>query len=164
MKLFIAAIAISAAAIAAPAGKPSDAFECKLPYRASVEATAKLKIAKQTSEPATPINGVKTTIELVPGETRIFGQKPLQLSMQIKKAKISGQQNVVEFVATFPRSPQVDTALVTTAKLSTCPEALKTCVEYPKTPDLGNLSYSRHRETTLVFSCRHFVKETDLAS
>lgn len=148
----------------AVAQSASEAFECKLPYRATTEAAAKHTVIKERA-PFDMVFAKSTTVDLAPGATRVFGQAPTALHVTIIEPGISSTDKSVKmvFAATFTRSDAADQALLAAEKWKApCYGAIPICRREANPPNSGRLSLSRDDSDKLKLECEFKITESDL--
>lgn len=159
-------LAVLGGSISTPAIAQSaaDAFECKLRYRATLEAVAALSVAKQTEVPRSFAFGPETTVEFAPGATRVVGQAPSALSLKMSEPLNMAREPVhVVLTAEFPRTPDIEQALTAAfSAISSCPASLNSCVRLAPVAGDGTWEYSRHDPAVLRVTCHFAIREADL--
>jgi hypothetical protein len=99
--------------VTAAAPTATDAFACNLPYKASMEALAAVKVKEQKAGRSLLTFTPMTMISFEPGATRLFGVVPSALSVELTEPKASDPKSKLRavFLASLPKSPTLDTAI-----------------------------------------------------
>jgi len=110
----LTAIAVVCTSTAA-AQSANQAFECALPYRATMETLATLTVTGQSSAAGLSIlgQGPSETIEFAPGPTRVFGHAPVKLSLITREPARNARTKTYEvtFETIFPHEAAIDEAI-----------------------------------------------------
>ena len=157
----LAAISLPLPALAQAA---NEAFECKLPYRATTEAAAKLKVIKEGA-PLDMVFAKVTTIHLEPGATRIYGQTPTELSITLleRSGNAPGKKAKMSFSAQFARTDAVDRALLSAVRWKPpCYGDYPLCYRQADPSGSGKLSLRRNEKDSLELECEFEIGESDV--
>ena len=101
--------AVAALPTAALAQTPSEAFECRLPYRASLVAAATLPILSQAETPAETAFGMQvpasSTVTFDPADLRVLGIRPTEAFLKMDEPGRGSEEATVTLTAYLPASP-----------------------------------------------------------
>jgi hypothetical protein len=117
MRAFHLIAAVTAIALPLPsvAQTATEAFECKLPYRPTMEAAAKLKVIEE-GKPMDMIISTMTVVQLEPGTMRVFGLAPDRVTLLLSEPTAQDKPISMNFQAHFKRSPAIEEALRSVVK------------------------------------------------
>ncbi len=163
----VSAALVLTTTVTAAAPTASNAFTCTLPYRASMEALAPLKVKEQKKGMNLITFTPKTTISFEPGDMILFGAKPSELSVELTEPKASDPSSKlkVEFLAVLPKLPTLD-ANITKSHIwhnGWC-EHLGLCIRAASeetAKKLGSLEF-RRRANNLSLTCRFELAMSEL--
>lgn len=162
-------IAMSVLVTGATAPTASQAFQCDLPYRASMESLASLKVLKQEAAPSymALAFGPHTIITLAPGDTRVFSVAPTALKVRLFEPKPSDPERKIKvyFVSTFANTPGNDQAITgaNTWHFNVC-TGLRTCIREADPAKPAMLEYVHAPDGDLEITCRFEFREDELES
>lgn len=156
-----------ATSVTAAAPTASDAFACTLPYRASMEALAPLKVREQKAGTNLFTFTPKTTISFEPGDMKLFGVTPMAISIELTEPKAKDPMSKLraEFFAVLPKSPTADAAITknTVWHMGWC-ENLNLCIRAESentAKKLGDFEF-RREASTLTLKCRFDLAMSEL--
>lgn len=165
MTIFRATAAIVAMSLPLPAiaQTVADAFECKLPYRATMEAASKLKVTEQ-GKPTNMVIATMTMVSFDPGANRIFGQTPKSVFLMMSEpTSLSRDKQVsMTFTAKFARTPAVEKALIGAVKWkNACGPGIGIC-HRESDPSAGKLHIRLDDKQEIGMHCEFRPTEADL--
>jgi len=161
MALALAAISLPLPALGQTAG---EAFECKLPYRPTMESAAKLKVVSQ-SKPMDMAISTMTIMTFDPGPTRVFGQTPTSLLLLMSEPHQEGGngQPTMTFSAKFARTPAVEKALISAIKWKrACGGGIAICHRETDPPGSGKLNIRLDDSEEIGLNCEFRPRAEDL--
>lgn len=166
MSLFKVAAVLAATSLPLPAlaQAANEAFECKLPYRATTEAAAKLKVIKE-SAPLDMVFAKLTTIYMEPGATRVYGQTPTGLSITLleRAGNEPGKKAKMSFSAQFVRTDAADRALLGAVQWKApCYGDYQICYRKVDPSGAGKFSLRRDEKDSLRLDCEFEIGESDV--
>lgn len=157
-KIGAAVIAALLTTAATPAATPSEAYACKLPYKAAMQSLAALKVLEQKRATNFALLLPMTVVTFEPKPVRLFGSEPIALSVELTEPKASDPTGKLraEFIALLPRSQTVDEAITTGHKwhLNAC-RHLNLCIQADDPARAGTLELHRHNPSHLKLICRY---------
>lgn len=161
---FRATAAIVAATLPLPAiaQTAADAFECKLPYRPTMEAAAKLKVLNQ-GKPIDMLISTMTMVTLDPGTAKIFGQTPLSVFLMLSEPSNTSDPTTMTFTTKFARTPAVEKALIGAVKWKTaCGLGSAICYRAIDPPGTGELHIRFDDTKEIGMHCEFAPRAEDL--
>lgn len=165
MRLKQAMLAVVAATLPLPAvaQTAAEAFECKLPYRATMENAAKLKVLRE-GKPMNMVISTMTIIELDPGATRIYGLTPDRTSILMSEPSESSANKAVSmnFQSYFAHTPTMESALLAAVKWKQpCRGVIGFCRRDGDAPGIGTLMV-RFDSDKIMLECEFKVNDRDV--
>ncbi len=157
-KIGTAAIAALLTTAATPAATPSEAYACKLPYKAAMQSLGALTVLEQRRATNLVYFSPMTIVTFEPKPVRLFGAQPMALSLELTEPKASDPDGKIraEFIALLPRSEAVDEAITTGHKwhLNAC-RHLNLCIQADDPARDGTLELHRHNSNHFKLVCRY---------
>lgn len=167
----LAATAMVCTATAARA-QASKAFECALPYRATMESVAALTVTAQREDAGLGgLLGKGVIVDFAPGSTLIYGQVPSALKLTLREPGMLAEEGVhtISFEAFFAHDHAIDDALIASNDWSQCGKDLALC-QRTNDPEGGpKLRYWRDQfwddedVEPLRLECEFKLREEDVA-
>ncbi|MBX3564898.1 MAG: hypothetical protein KF730_10020 [Sphingomonas sp.] len=160
----ITAVTLIGLPLPAIAQTAADALECKLPYRATMENAAKLKLVRE-GKPTNMVIATMTILELDPGTTRVYGLVPTRVSILMSEPIPGGADKPVSinFQSYFARTPANDKALLATVKWKQpCAWGSGLCYRETDPAGAGRLSIRADNREHYLVECEFKVREQDL--
>ncbi|KPL67540.1 hypothetical protein SZ64_05105 [Erythrobacter sp. SG61-1L] len=162
----MAAVASATSANAQTAGQ---AFECALPYQATMNAAGKLEVLRQSSSPGMALlSGPSNTVEFAVGETKVFGAVPTSLTFKLQEPRQNAPRKTYTATvnAYFPDDAATDQAIIAANSwhLGLCGPGLSLCIRAKDAaPDgAGELRYHRQKGTPFWLECVFEFSEEEI--
>lgn len=154
---------IAALPAAALAQTPSEAFECRLPYRASLEAAATLPILSQAETPAETAFGMhipaSSTVTFDPADLRVLGVRPTEAFLNMDEPGRGSEEATVTLTAYLPASPVMTQTL--RDFIPDCLMDTRVGCHGPTVPGRGQIS-ANPQDQSIWVECEFKVRPEDV--